>query len=134
MIYSLGLAHRAVLDSLFKPALDQPVNIDSRGVYVIRVQCARRHDLLDLKHRDASGRRNGRIEVAGGVAVDHVSKPVRFPATNDREIGLQGMFQNVVPAVELTALLAFANWGAVARRREECGDACTASPELFRER
>src|SRR5690606_15763282 len=118
---------------LLECALDEPIDVDAGCVDFVRIQLAWLYDLLDFGDCDTPCRRNGRIEVPGGVAIDDVAVPVRFPALDEREIAGDGSFENVVTATEGADFLAFCNRCSVTGRRVERRDARAARANAFRQ-
>jgi hypothetical protein len=59
----------AYLDALLVAgSLDEPVDVDSGEVDLVRVQAAGLDDLLNLGNADLAGRRHGRVKVAGRIS------------------------------------------------------------------
>ena len=82
-------------------AEDQAVHIDRRQMDAVGVEAADRHDLLDLGDADPAGGRHRLVEVARGLAEHEVAALVRLPALDDRQVGADAAFEDIVLAVEI---------------------------------
>src|SRR3954451_21126697 len=69
--------HRPLLDPLLEVRnVYDALHEDPRRVHIHRVELARLDQLLDLRNRDAPGRRAQRVEVLRALLVDQVAVPV----------------------------------------------------------
>ncbi len=74
----------------------KPVDIDAGRMDLGGLERARCDDFFDFDHGDAPGRRGRRVEVLRGISIDDVAEPVRFPSFDEREVGDDGFFENVL--------------------------------------
>src|SRR5581483_5064830 len=100
-------------------ALDE----NARGHHAFRIERAELHDFAHF--RDRAFRRGGhdRPEVARRLAIDEIAPPVALERLDQRVIGMDRVFEHVMPAVDEARLLALRERRAVGRRRVEGTDA-----------
>jgi hypothetical protein len=102
---ALGLPYRALLDSLLGADLDDALHENPRGVHEGGIELAGFDDLLDLGDGDPPRGRAQRVEVLGGLLIDQVAVPIAVPRVDQRVVGHDGAFEDVVGAVEGPHLL-----------------------------
>src|SRR5437899_346057 len=129
-----GPPQGALLDRLFVVgALEDPVHVDRRDVDVIAVELAHLQQVLHLHDGDAGRGAHHRAEVAGGLAEDQVPPLVALPGAHDGEVGLEGLLEDHLLALENARLLALGDLGARAGRREEAAQARPAGADALGE-
>src|SRR2546425_1115804 len=124
----------SLLDSLFivRP-LEDPAHVDARSMHRLRVEIARRDQVLHLGDGDARRGGHHRVEVARGFAVHEIAQAVASVGLDQSEVGQEGCLQNVVTIPETPCLLAVRDRGAVARRSEKSGNPRATRPDALRE-
>src|SRR5580700_499901 len=114
------LPQRPALNPLFViHTLNNPLHVHAGRMHLVRLNLAGFNQLLDFGDSDLRGGRHHGIEVARGLAINQVSPPIALPRLDQREVGLERMFEHVRAAVELARFFAFGHNGAVACRSEE---------------
>ncbi|QFT75834.1 hypothetical protein FIU92_22500 (plasmid) [Ruegeria sp. THAF33] len=101
---------------------------------MVGVDRTARHDFLDLGYADLAAHGGGRIEVARGLPENQVACVIGFPRLDDRQVGKNALFEDVLFAVELFDFLAFGDLGANTCLGVESGDACPASAHALGQR
>src|SRR5215475_5539265 len=87
--------------------------------------------MLDLRNRDPPGGCHDRIEIAGGLAVDEITFAIGFPCMDDREVGDETAFHNIVFPVELAGLLGFCDQCSDTGLREKSRYSRATSTDAF---
>src|SRR5207302_10472611 len=100
----------------------------------VGVERAHGHDLLDFRDADLAAGRGRQVEVARGLAEDEVAALVRLPAFDDRQIGADAAFEDIVLAVERLHYLALGDLGADAGPGIEAGNPRPARAHALGER
>src|SRR6476661_1179413 len=103
--------------------LHYAVDVDSGGHDVLGVQAAGGDELGDLDDRVLGGRRHDGAEVAGRLAVDEVALAVGLERLDQRDVGVDGGFEDLPFAVQEAGFLALGQHGAIAGGSEESADA-----------
>jgi hypothetical protein len=98
---------------------------------VVRRDHADRNDLLDLRDHSAAGHRHHRVEIAGGQGVDQIAVIVGHEGLHDREVGLQGQFQQKFAAIDFDLALALLDDRAHAGRRQNAPQSVAPRADLF---
>ena len=99
----------------------------------VGIERSDRHDFLDLGHAYLARSRHRLIEIARGLAEDQVAAFIRLPALDDREIGADAAFEDIVLAVEVFHFLALGNQRADAGLGVETGNASAARAAALRQ-
>src|SRR3546814_9370771 len=89
---------------------------------------------LDLGDADLRGGRHRLVEVTRGLAEDEVAALVGLPPLDDREVGEDAAFEDIILSVEALHFLALGDERADAGLGIEAGDARTARAAAFGER
>ncbi|GAA3035394.1 hypothetical protein GCM10020229_53480 [Kitasatospora albolonga] len=84
---------------------DHPVDVDARQVDGVRRDGTGLDDPVGLDQGDPAGARAERVEVARGGVEDAVAVAVRDLGADQREVGGDGLLQQVAAAAELPRLL-----------------------------
>src|SRR3546814_8971461 len=78
------LAHDALFDALLVPfGNDQALHENAGRVDMVGIDRAGGKQLLDLRDRDAAGRRHPRVAVARRLAIDEIALLVPAPCLDD---------------------------------------------------
>jgi len=99
----------------------------------VRIEFADFDQFLDLDHGDPPGIGAQRVEVAGGFPVDQVAGPVRLPGLDQRQVGGNALFEDIVRVAEARRRLVLRQDRAVGGAGVEGGDAGPAGAQLFRQ-
>ena len=75
----------------------------------IRVECANRHNLFNLNHTGLAAGSGRQVEIARCLAENEVTAFVRLPRLNDRQIGKDTAFKDIILTVEILDFLALGN-------------------------
>ncbi len=120
-----------------------------RRVHLARIELAGLDEFFDLGDRDAPGARAQGIEVLRTLFVDEIAVAVAVARVHQREVGANGVLEDVGPARELAGLLgrrrqgdspvtvvaqresALGDLGADPRRSVESGDARAPGAQAF---
>ena len=86
----------------------EAVDIDAGNMYLVRIEFTNLNDLFDLGHRDAARFGAGNVEVVGRLVHHQVACFVGFPGLDDRQVGLNALFQNIGETIEILGLFPFA--------------------------
>src|SRR5205085_5930354 len=100
----------------------------------VGIERADRHDLLDLGDADLAAGGGRQVEVARGLAEHEVAALVRLPSLDDRQIGADAAFEDILLPVEFLDLLALGDLRAEAGLCVESGDARAARAHPLGER
>src|SRR5215469_3718917 len=114
--------------------MDDAVDINSRCYDRFRRQLAEFGDVLRLYDGELARRRDDRIEVPPGVAIDAIAPAVGAPGFDWRHIPDDRLLQDAFPPVDDSRLLALGEQSAAAGRCEESRDAGAASADALGER
>src|SRR5450631_476779 len=82
-----------------------PLNEDPGQMDVVWIQLARLDEPLDLRDRHLTGHRGQRVEVACGLVEDQVAVPVADRRSDQGEVRLDRLLQDIGPATELAGVL-----------------------------
>src|SRR6185295_4604907 len=121
-----ALAHGALLDPLLVArALQHRLDEDAGEVDLVGIDLSHLHQVLALD--DGGLRRHGHEggEVAGRLAEQAVAPAVRLPGSDDGEVGVEGLLEDVLLALDGPGLLALGDLGADAGGGEEAADAAS---------
>ena len=110
------------------------MHIDAGQVDGVRVQAAQGHDFFNLDHADLAAGGGGRVEVAGRLAEHQVARRVGLPRLDDRQIGHDSAFQDVLLSVKGLHVLALGNHRADAGLGVKAGNPCAPGPHAFGQR
>jgi hypothetical protein len=129
------LSQGTFLDALFGRCIqNDAVDIDAGGVDVVWIQFADGDDVFYFGDGGASAGGCHGIEVAGGLAVDQVAAGVGLPGLDQRDVGVDGPFEEIGDSVEFPVFFTFGDRGADAGAGEEAGDAGSTGAHAFGER
>src|SRR6476619_1490255 len=130
-----ALAHSAEFNLLLvRPAHDQPVYIDTRQMDAVGIDRADGDDFLDFGNADLARGRGRLVEIACGLAELEVAGLVGAPALDDRQVGADAAFKDVVLPVEVFHFLALRHERADASLGVEARNARATRAHAFRER
>src|SRR3546814_552947 len=119
-------------------AYDHPLDIDTGQMDTIGIKCARGHHFFDLDHADPAASGGGQVEIARGLAEHEVAGFVGLPRLDDRQVGEDAVFQDVVFrsvwAVKGLHFLALSHQRADACLGVEAGDTRAACAHPFGQR
>ena len=123
-LVGLCLPYRAPLNPLLVLlALEDSFDINAGSHDLVGIELTHLHQLLDLGNGDPRRRRHHRIEIARRLAIEEVAPAVALPCLDQREIGLEGMLQDMRTPVEFPHIFFFADDGAVSGGSKESRDA-----------
>src|SRR5687767_625101 len=82
---------------------------DARSMDAVGIELTGLDELFDLGNGMTRGGGHHRIEVARGLPVDEIAEAIASPRFHEREVGVQRRLEDVGPAVDDAALLAFSD-------------------------
>src|ERR1039457_7009450 len=85
---------------------NDPVDVDARGDNVLGVKFAAGYDAVDLRDGHGCCTRHDRSEVAAGLAEDKLATLVRDVSADEDNVAVDGVFKQIVSAVDGTDLFA----------------------------